>query len=436
MTGGASGLRGLFAHEERVLANGLRVLLIPRPALQRASVALHLRVGSRYETTETNGLSHFLEHMLYRGTPSHPTSHEQALAFERLGGTLYAATATDHGVMNLTLPRETLISSLGLLGEIVREPQFSAIDVERGIIEEEIREDLDEDGRQVDADNLTRALLFPDHPLGFTITGSVEQLQRHDRAALVRHHRRHYGASNIVASVAGAFDVDRTFEALARSLGSLPAGETVQAAPAPGLPGKPKRQYIDSEGSQTDLRVAFRGFGERDRHEPAIELLLRVIDDGMATRLYERLCDTKGLCYDVSATVESFSDDGIFDFAAETQHERAPTVVRETLELCRELAEHGPTDDEVDIVRARLTWASRALLDEPEDLAGFYGLATLSGVTPTPDARCEQLLAVTREQIRDAAAALFRPERLGVVAVGVLSRSAHRELERTVKNFR
>ncbi|RYE87929.1 MAG: insulinase family protein [Myxococcales bacterium] len=410
--------------------------MVPRPQLQRASIALHLRVGSRYETRETNGLSHFLEHMLYRGTPRLPTSHEQALAFERLGGTLYAATATDHGVMNLTLPSETLEASIDLLGDVVRSPIFSAIEVEKGIIEEEIREDLDENDRQVDPDNLTRALLFPDHPLGYTITGTVEQLHRHDRAALERHHRRHYGAVNMVASVAGAFDVERTFAALEKALGAMPAGEAVTAEPAPGLPGKPKLLYVDSEGSQTELRVAFRGFGERHPHEPAVELLLRVIDDGMSTRLYERLCDTKGLCYDVSSTVESFADDGILDLAAETQHERAPTVVREMLELCRELAEHGPTDAEVDMVRARLTWASRAMLDDPEDLASFYGLAALSGVTPTPDARCAQLLAVSREQIRDAAAALFRPERLGVVAVGVLGRTAQRDLERTVKNFR
>jgi predicted Zn-dependent peptidase len=165
-------------------------------------------------------------------------------------------------------------------------------------------------------------------------------------------------------------------------------------------------------------------------------MLLRVLDDGMATRLYGRLCNEKGLCYDVSAAVETYEDDGVFDLAAETQHERAPTVAREMLDLCRDLAAHGPTQDELDIARARLAWSTRAMLDDPEQLASFYGLAALADVPLSPEVRCRQLLAVTREQIRDAAAALFRPERLGVVAVGSLPRTLQRELEKLTRSFR
>lgn len=425
-----------FSHEERLLDNQIRALLVPRPSLQRATVTLFLRVGSRYETRDTNGLSHFLEHMLYRGTARHPTSHAQALAFERIGGTLYASTATDHGQMTLNLPAATLLEAIELLGDVVRSPQYTSIETERGIIEEEIREDLDDDGRQIDADNLARDLLFPDHPLGYTITGSTEQLRKYDRPALQRHHDRHYTAANIVAVVAGNFDPDPTFQALQRALGPVPVGQLVTPTAAPPLPDRPKLRYTDSDGSQTDLRVAFRGFGDHHPHEPAVDQLLRIIDDGMATRLYSRICDEKGLCYDVSAGAETFSDDGIFDFAAETQHHQAPTVVREILDLCRDLADRGPTEQELDIARSRLTWATHAMLDHTEELAGFYGLAALSGTTLTPDARCERLLAVTREQIRDAAAALFRPERLGVIAVGLLSKATLRELDKVTKGFR
>lgn len=93
-----------FRAVEHRLSNGLRAVLVPRPGLHQASIALFLRVGSRFETAKSNGVSHFLEHMLYRGTPSLPSAHAQALAFEGLGGTLYAATAADHGLMTLTLP--------------------------------------------------------------------------------------------------------------------------------------------------------------------------------------------------------------------------------------------------------------------------------------------------------------------------------------------
>lgn len=428
-------LSGVFSHAAYTLPNGLRVILVPRSGLHRASIAMHLRVGSRYETSESNGISHFLEHMLYRGTSTMATAHDQSLAFERLGGTLYAATATDHGVMNISLPSETAAAAMRLLGEVAQRPRFSSIEVERRIVEEEILEDLDDDGRQIDADNLVRELLYGEHPLGFTITGSAAHVRRFDEAALLAHHDLYYGARNAVLSVAGAFDEAQMRAAIEASFGEMPsrAPATMLAAPAYGK--KARFRYVESDGSQTNLRIAFRAPGDHAPLEPAIEALLRVIDDGMSTRLYERLCDAKGLCYDVSAAFEAFEDDGVFDFAAETQHARTAQVTEEILTLCSELAAHGPTPAELDKVRARAYWATRSMLDDPDELAGFYGLASLANVSPTPDVRCERLLAVTREQVREAAQVVFRPASLGVVAVGVLSRAEQRAVEKVVKGF-
>jgi predicted Zn-dependent peptidase len=423
-----------FRAIEHRLPNGLNVVLVPRPGLHQVSVALFLRVGSRFETAETNGVSHFLEHMLYRGTPSRPNAHAQALAFEGLGGTLYAATAADHGLMTLTLPPETLLEALPLLGEVVKSPVFSSIEVERRIVHEEILEDLDDDGRQVGADNLVRGLLYGDHPLGFPITGSLATLASFDVPALRAHHARHYCAGNAVLAVAGALP-EGLLPALERSLGALPEGPAVASLPPPPAVGRPRFRYVESDGSQTDLRVAFRAVGERDQREPAAEVLLRLVDDGMSTRLYERLCDDKGLCYDVSASFEAYEDDGVFDLAAETQHARAPEVMRELLGLCAELAAQGPTDAELDKVRKRASWGTRAMLDDAEALASFYGLARLAGIAPDPARRCEEILAVTREQVRDVAAQVFRPERLAAVAVGVLGKAERSRLERVVRAF-
>ena len=107
------------------LPNGLRFSCIAHPSAHRAVVSLFIRVGSRFENIETNGVSHFLEHMLYRGSPSHPTAHDQALAFERIGGTLYAATQADHGLMSLALPPESLEAALPKFAEVALEPLFS-----------------------------------------------------------------------------------------------------------------------------------------------------------------------------------------------------------------------------------------------------------------------------------------------------------------------
>src|SRR5262245_11577036 len=182
----------MLTHHDVVLGNGLKLVLVPQPAVHRAVASLYLRVGSRFETAEDNGISHFLEHMVFRGTPSLPSAHDQALAFERLGATLYAATHVDHGVMTVSVPPANLDRVLALLGEVAVAPRFTDIEVERGIVREEILEDLDDEGRDIDADNLARALIYEHHPLGFTITGGLETLSRFDERMLRAHHGRHY----------------------------------------------------------------------------------------------------------------------------------------------------------------------------------------------------------------------------------------------------
>ncbi|MBI5537297.1 MAG: insulinase family protein [Deltaproteobacteria bacterium] len=419
-----------------VLDNGLRVVCVPHAALHTAAVSLHVRVGSRFETRELNGCSHFLEHMLYRGTASFASAHEQALAIERLGGTLYAATHSDFGLMSLSLPPENLEAALGIFAEVMTSPRFTAIDLERAIIREEILETLDDNGHQIDPDNLSRALMFGDHPLGFPITGSIHTLQRMGVDDLRRHHALHYTAANSVLCLAGAIDPDDGVKIASRLFGSLPTGQVVAATPPPRTQKHPRYKYVENQMSQTDLRLAFRAPGEHDPQEPAAEVLLRVLDDGMSTRLYARICDEKGLCYDVSADYETYEDDGVLDLGAVVQHERAPVVMRELCEIVSEIARDGPTDEELDKTRMRHGFESRQVIDDADALADFHGLSALAGIADSVDARRQEILSVTAEQVRDVARRIFRPEGVCGVAVGLLEEPQKKALEQIVKGFK
>src|SRR6187397_150611 len=125
---------------------GPRLVLVPLEHAHSAAIAVHVRVGSRYEQKSQNGISHFLEHMLHRGTPKHPSAHEQALAFERLGGTLAASTTVDHGILGVSVPPKNAVPALELLAEVCGSPVLDAIEIERGIVREEILEALDARG--------------------------------------------------------------------------------------------------------------------------------------------------------------------------------------------------------------------------------------------------------------------------------------------------
>ncbi len=426
--------RLVFGTHDLVLKNGLRVVLVPSPSVHRASVSLYLRVGSRFESRADNGVSHLLEHMLFRGTPSLPTAHAQALAFERLGGTLYAATHVDHGVMSVTVPPKNLRPILHLLGEVAAEPVLSELEVERGIVREEILEDLDEEGRDVDADNLVRSLMYGDHPLGFTITGHIDSLDKFDEPLLRAHHLRHYTAENAVLCIAGNLgDVETCAQAVERAFGTLQQGTRVPGAAPELLQSKARVQFVENHSSQTELRIAFRAPSERDAVEPAVEMMLRVLDDGMSTRLYERLCDKLGLCYDVSGSFEAYEDDGVVDIAAGARHHRTPALAKEVFTLLGDLADRGPTSAELEKARDRHLWSVEAMNDDPEETAAFYGLATLANVTRCPMARHEQLCAVTANDVRNVAQMIFRPERLSVVAVGLLKDADVTRLEKSLR---
>ncbi len=402
-------------------SNGLRVVVAPQPQLHRAHVALWARVGSRFETRTDNGISHFLEHMIYRGTRRVPSAHEVNLAFERRGGTLFASTQVDHGIFSLTLPPESLDSACGLFGDVLSQPAFLDIDIERGIVLEEILEDLDDEGRQVDADNLSRALIYRDHPLGFTITGSEKQVLSFDEAALRRWHDNHYTSGNTVLAFAGAVDFDEAMRLAERDFGAFARGDRIASVPPKHTQKKARFQMVDNMSSQTELRVCFRAFAESHPLRPALDVLMRIVDDGMSTRLYHRLCDERGLCYDVSAAFDCYEDDGIIDVAAGVQHSRAARVTREILAMFEELALDGPTDDELQKARHRIAWDARSLADSAEETAALYAGGLLFERFASPAEHVAELLRVRAEDVRDATRQLAQPDRLNVVAVGLAS---------------
>jgi predicted Zn-dependent peptidase len=415
-----------------LLGQGVRASCLPMPGAHTVAVAVYVRAGPRFESTSNAGISHFLEHMLHRGTRSHPSAYAQALAFEELGATLSAATYVDHGVLSVSVPPENYERVVELLGEVCLEPVFDNIELERGIVREELLEGLDAAGRPVDPENLLRATCFPDHGLGLPIIGTPETLESFDEPALRVHHRAHY-TTRMVVTVAGKIEEERALSAIERAFRPEPGTDPTSAPPPE--PSGPTLRYVSNRSSQTALRVGFRAPAERDALEPATEILLRVLDDGMSTRLYHRLCDERGLCYDVSATYEAYSDAGLLDVAAETSHEQALEVMDELFGIFRSLRDEGASAAEVKKAQARYRWQLDELVDVPSELAAFYGLGELTGVARTLEERSEELSSVSVADVKRAAESLFVSRNLSIAAVGSLPRKARVELERRLRSL-
>jgi predicted Zn-dependent peptidase len=404
------------------------------PHVHRSVLEAQIRTGSRFESPGENGISHFLEHMLYRGTPTYPTAHDQAMAFETLGGTLLAATAKDVGSMQIAMPPERFLDVLPLLSEVYQQPIMSGIEIERGIVHEEILETLDEAGNLIDADDLLGAVAFPMHPLGLPITGSPEQVQHFDPTRLRRHHDLFYVGNNTTLVAAGPFDPEAILLQLEKLFGGLPSGAR-SAVTAPSRQSAPAFRFVAHGASQTSLRIGFRAPSFLDATEPATQLLVRVLDDGLSTRLYEHICDKRGLCYDVAAYYEAYEDVGLVDLSADSANERAAEVLEELFAVVNRLRDEGPSDSELDKAKRRHGWQLQMMLDDPEDVASHFGMSELARTQQHPAERREQLAQVTRDEVMQAARDLFTASGLNVVAVGAQSKRLRDKLKQLTLDY-
>lgn len=418
------------------LSNGLRVVTLHRPHLHRAVFAVYVHVGSRHETRATNGISHFLEHMLFRGTAKYPNAAAFNLAIESLGGSLNAATHGDFTLFELTTPPAALHKGAGIVGEIFRAPVFADIDVEKNIVGEEILEDLDEDGVDVNADNLCRAQVFAGHPLAFPITGTASNVSRFTARHLHRHLADHYVAKNMVVVVASPLSHRAMERAVSRSLGMQPSGTRTPTNSFKPTQTRARTRLVHTTGSQTSVRIAFATAGMTSRAARPIELLVRALDDGMSTRLHRRICDERGLAYGVNAGVELFDDAGIFDVAASVAVTSVPGLVTEVLAILGDLAIDGPTIAEIDRVHLRYAFDLEALEDDVHSLVDFHGAAELFHRRVDPLDRRREVLSVTARDLRVVARRAFDPSHLNVTLVGDVGPSLRTTVSASMRHFR
>ena len=418
------------------LDNGLTVTSVTLPHLHTAVAALFVKVGARFEAPPDNGLSHFLEHMLFRGTERYPTSLALNTAIERLGSTLNAETGRDCSLYQLALEPRFLDAGIELLGELAGSPRFTEIELERALILEEINEDYDEDGVEINADDIARGLAFEEHPLGQRIIGPRANVERFDVGDVRRHFGAYYGAKNLILCVAGPVAHGEVVDRAGQALGRLPAGTRAEAPPAPPPRKGPVLHHVRDAGSQTSLSILFRGVPELDPDYLPFVALQRVLDDGMSTRLHYTLADQKGLCYSIHAAIDPLADAALFEIACATANAKVPQLVRELFALLDGLRRGEITGDELDKARVRYRYETLAALDDAAAMAAWYGGTAVYYPPPSLAERLAQIEAIRVDDVVRVARTVLAPERLVLAAVGSLSRARLAELRQTVNDWR
>ncbi|BDG09080.1 M16 family metallopeptidase [Anaeromyxobacter paludicola] len=415
-----------------VLENGLRVLTIPAPGLHSAMIALYVRAGSRHEAAPANGVSHFLEHLFFRGSAGWPDTVAMNAAVESAGGNLNGITARDHGCYYTPIHPEELATGLAVLGDMIRRPLFREMDVEREVILEEILDEVDAAGKDIDSDNLLKRLAFGDHPLGFKIAGTRETVRAIDLAAVRRHHARFYTGENLVLCVAGPVREPEVLRLAESHFGALPRGRRSRDLPPPAWPRGPVVEHVSHDDAQAEFSLAFPCPPEQDPDYPIHLCLRRILDDGLSSRLPFEVVERRGLAYALHAGIDTFVDAGMLVVDGACAPAKVGRVIEEVARVLTRLAEEPVPEEELARVQRRHRMTLAFSLDSAAELAGWYGSGEVLSAPEGFEERCRRVERVTPADVQRAARETFRKDRVLAVVVGPGGVRRRRELERCV----
>jgi predicted Zn-dependent peptidase len=418
----------------RVLPNGLRVLTACASELHSAMIALYVRVGSRHETPEVNGVSHFLEHLFFRGSENWPDTLAMNAAIENAGGSLNGVTSRDHGCYYTAIDAGQVDTGLSILGDMISRPLLREMDVEREIILEEILDEVDPKGRDIDTDNLSKRLIFGDHPLGFKIAGTPRTVRSLTEEAVRRHHARFYTGSNLVLCVAGPVRETEVTELALRHFGDLPRGRLSRDLSPPTWPRGPVAKIFDHQDAQSELCLGFPCPPEQHGDYPAHLCIRRLLDDGLSSRLPFEIVERRGLAYSLHAGIDTFADSGMLVVEGACAPSKLGRVVREILAVLGGLAERPVPDEELRRVQRRHRMTLTFSLDSAAELAGWYGSGEVLQAPEGFEERCRRVEAVTPQEVQRVAKRTFARRNLVTVVVGPGGARVRRELERVVSD--
>jgi predicted Zn-dependent peptidase len=337
-------------YERVVLPNGVRVLVKDMPEARSASIAVYVGVGSRSETKIDAGTSHFLEHMVFKGTANRPSASEISQQIEGVGGTVNASTDKEATVFSSFVPARHYLLALDIVSDLVRAPLLRDADVEseRNVIVEEIR--MYRDQAQDRVHTLIDELLYPNHPLGWEIAGREPVVLGLTATGLREFMAAQYAPSRVVVAIAGRIDEAEAIAAVRSRFGDLPARPALAVKPAP-KPGRARTKTLAKRGEQAHVCIGWRGVPQLHPDKFPIDILNAILGEGMSSRLFLELREKRALTYDVHSYISNYSDAGHVVIYAGVAPTRAKEAVGAALAEVARLRAEPVTEAELTRVR-------------------------------------------------------------------------------------
>lgn len=412
------------------LPHHLQVLTVPMKERVSSAVAIWVRVGGRYEPKRLSGVSHFLEHMLFKGTKNR-THRQIKKEVEGVGGMLNAFTSEEATCYFAKLPAEHFPKALDVLSDMVRSASLTSAEMERErpVILEEIKMYRDQPAQYVH--ELVGELMWPDQPLGRSVAGVAETVSAITRTDMVTYKERYYQVPNILVSVSGPLSHAEVMELTRKFFPVRKGGAASRFERAKNVQTKPRFQFVEKDTEQTHFVLGFHGFSRKDPRRYALGVLNVLLGANMSSRLFEEVREKRSLAYEIKSGIGHYQDTGSVIVSAGVENKKPALAIRIILQELDKLTKKNVPADELRRAKDYYKAQFRMGLEDTLDHLLWVGEKALylEGL-PDREKILRDIEAVTAEDIRKASKHIFCTEALNLALMGPLKEKEQNEIKR------
>jgi len=412
-------------YTKKVLKNGLRVITVPMKDNPTATVLVLVEAGSKYENKKVNGISHFLEHMCFKGTSKRPKAIDISKELDALGSQYNAFTAQEYTGYYAKSDAKHFKQIFDIVSDIYLNSTFPEAEMqkEKGVIIEEIN--MYEDLPMRHVQDLLMKLLYGDQPAGWNIAGEKKNILGMRREDFVNYKKQHYLPEATVMIVAGKVTEHEVMQEVKKVFGKIPRGRKSAKLKVKEKQNKPEALINFKKTDQTHFVLGVRTFDLFDKKNAIISVLGGVLGGGMSSRLFQKLREEMGVGYYVRAYNDSYTDHGFFQISAGVDNKRIDEVIKAVLEECKKLKTEKVSAEELNKVKECLIGNMKLSLESSDDIANFYGgQELLKKELKSAEEQANKIRKVTTQQIQNLAKEIFQNKKLNLALIGPFKEKA------------
>lgn len=409
--------------QKTILKNGLRVITSEMPQMQSVASTIFIGAGSRYENKQNNGISHFLEHMLFKGSKKRPSQKEIAQVIEGVGGVLNGGTSIDWTCYWTLTPAKYFSVGLDVLSDMIFNSLFDSKEIkkEKGVIIEEINRKKDDP--EIYIESLIQNLMWKGQSLGFTPLGTKENIKKTKKVDFLNYLKNLYQPSNMVISVAGNIKHEKVIKETERLLGNIKNGRIRKFKKIKEIQKKPRILLHKKETDQIHLCLGTKT--EKLDHftksifKTIFEILNTVLGRGMSSRLFLEIREKKGLAYSIGSSIDSFREVSSLVVSAGLNIDKIEEAIRIILKEFKKLKEKRVGERELKKAKEFIKGILLLRMENTNFVSSWYGLQELlSFKIQTPEEKIAEIKKITATDIKKAAEEIFRTQKLNLAMVG------------------